>query len=308
MNIDLSIVGWSALSVVAGIAYGLLIGGTIRIVMARIQSRIGPPIWQPFIDLAKVFFQRTSIRHGMMFYLAPAFRMAGGVGVFLVIPIVVGVPGLSGFSFTGDLLLIIYFMFFGCLGMALGAGESGHPHAALAVSRGLSQMSSYELPFSLAVIALVAQTGTFSIGGIVEAQAGGVSNWFIFANPFAAIAGFLAFLGMQMYSPFDIVLAPQEIPIGPPTEYNSAFLSLMMAGRSIFGVAKAALYMNLFLGGASSILDALIKIFAIYLWAVFVGAVFPRFRTEQSVRFFITWPALAGVVGIILAIVMRSNG
>ena len=50
----------------------------------------------------------------------------------------------------------------------------------------------------------------------------------------ALAAGLLAFLGMQMYSPFDIVLAPQEIPIGPPTEYNSTFLGLMMSGRAIF--------------------------------------------------------------------------
>ncbi len=308
MNIDPLVVVWSALSAFGGLLYGLLIGGVIRVVMARIQSRVGPPVWQPYIDLAKLLFQRTSVRHGAMFYLAPVFRIVGGIGVYLIVPIVVGVPGLSGFSFNGDLLLIIYFMFFGCLGMALGAGESGHPHATLAVSRGLSQMSAYELPFSLAVIALVAQAGTFSIGGLVAAQAGGVMNWYLFANPFAAAAGLLAFLGMQMYSPFDIVLAPQEIPIGPPPEYNSSFLVLLMSGRALFGVAKAALYMNLFLGGARRVPEALIKIFVIYLWAVFVGAVFPRFRTEQSIRFFLGWPAWLGLAGIVFAIVLRAKG
>jgi NADH-quinone oxidoreductase subunit H len=307
MSIDPAVIGWSALSVFAGLLYGLLIGGTIRIVMARIQSRIGPPIWQPYVDLLKVLFQRTSIRHGAMFYLAPVFRIVGGIGIYLLVPIVVGVPALSGFSFNGDLLLIIYFMFFGCLGMALGAGESGHPHAVLAVSRGLSQMSSYELPFSLAVIALAAQAGTLSISGIVAEQAGGMGNWFIFANPLAAAAGLLAFLGMQMYSPFDIVLAPQEIPIGPPTEYNSGFLFLMMSGRALFGVAKSALYMNLFFGGARSVPEALLKIFLIYLWPVIVGAVFPRFRAEQSVRFFLGWPTVLGLAGIALAVVLRAN-
>jgi len=308
MNIDLAVIGWSALSVLGAVLYGFLIGGTIRIVMARIQSRIGPPIWQPYVDLLKLLFQRTSIRHGAMFYLAPVFRIVGGIGIYLLVPIVVGVPGLEGFSFNGDVLLIVYFMFFGCLGMALGAGESGHPHAVIAVSRGLSQMSSYELPFSLALIALVAQAGTFSVSGLVAAQAGGVGNWFLFANPLAGAAGLLAFLGMQMYSPFDIVLAPQEIPIGPPTEYNSSFLYLMMSGRAIFGVAKAALYMNLFLGGARSVPEALVKIFLVYLWSVFVGAVFPRFRAEQSVRFFLSWPTWLGVAGIVFAVVMRMNG
>ncbi len=308
LSIDPMVVVWSALSVFGGLLYGFFIGGTIRIVMARIQSRIGPPIWQPYIDQAKLLFQRTSVRHGAMFYLAPVFRIVGGIGVYLLVPIVVGRPGLEGFSFNGDLLLVIYFMFFGCLGMALGAGESGHPHSVIAVSRGLSQMSAYELPFSLAVIALVAQAGTFSVGGIVAQQAGGVADWYLFANPFAAAAAFLAFLGMQMYSPFDIVLAPQEIPIGPPTEYNSSFLFLMMSGRALFGVAKAALYMNLFLGGAASVPEALVKIFVVYFWSVFVGSVFPRFRTEQSIRFFLGWPTWLGVAGIVFAIVLRTRG
>jgi len=304
-DLDIGYLGLCALSVIGAIAYGLLIGGIIRKVMARIQSRIGPPVWQPYLDVAKLFFQRTSIRHGMMFYLAPVFRTVGGIGIYLLIPIVAGMPGLAGFSFNGDVLLVIYFMFFGCLGMALGAGESGHPHAIIAVSRGLSQMSSYELPFSLALIALVAQVGTFSISGIIEAQAGGIGNWYLFMNPLAGVAGLLSFLGMQMYSPFNIVLAPQEIPIGPPTEYNSTFLGLMMSGRAIFGVAKSALFMNLFLGGATSIPEAMIKIFVVYMWAVFVGAVFPRFRAEQSVRFFLRWPTWFGLAGIALAMVLK---
>ncbi len=277
--------------------------------MARIQSRIGPPIWQPYIDQPKLLFQRTSIRHGAMFYLAPVFRIVGGIGIYLLVPIVAGVPGLSGFSFNGDLLLVIYFMFFGCLGMALGAGESGHPHAVIAVSRGLSQMSSYELPFSLSVIALVAQAGTFSIGGLVAAQAGGVGNWFLFANPFAAAAGLLAFLGMQMYSPFDIVLAPQEIPIGPPTEYNSQLpLSddvgegalRRRQGRSLHEpVPRGRTSVP---GGAHQDLRGLLS------GPVFVGAVFPRFRAEQSVRFFLGWPTWLGLAGIVFAIVLRANG
>ncbi len=308
LNLDIGTIGLSVLSVIGGIAYGLLIGGVIRKVMARIQSRIGPPVWQPYLDVLKQFFLRTSVRHGMMFYLAPVFRTVGGIGLYLLIPIVAGVPGLEGFSFNGDVLLVIYFMFFGCLGMALGAGESGHPHAIIAVSRGLSQMSSYELPFSLALIALVAQAGTFSISGIVEAQAGGVGNWYLFVNPIAAVAAFISFLGMQMYSPFDVVLAPQEIPIGPPTEYNSTFLGLMMSGRAIFGVAKSALFMNLFLGGATSIPEAMIKIFLVYMWAVFVGAVFPRFRVEQSVRFFLGWPMWIGLAGIAFAMLVKSIG
>jgi len=295
--------GWSLVGVVAAIAYGLTIGGLIRKVMARIQGRIGPPVWQPFIDLGKVIFQRTATQHGVMFYLAPIFRAGGGMGLYLLVPVIIGVPALENFSFNGDLLLVMYFIFFGSLGMALGAAEAGHPHAPIGISRGLSQMTAYELPFALAMVALAAQVHSFSIREIVIAQQGSVLHWNLFANPLAAAAAFLAFLGMNMYSPFNIVGAPQEIPVGPPTEYNSKFLSLMMSGRAILAVAKIVLFMDLFLGGAHSLLEVFAKTLVIYFWSVFVGAVFPRFRTEQSIRFFLGWPTVAGLAGVLLVLV-----
>ncbi len=293
---------WSIVGVFGALAYGLAIGGVIRKVMARIQGRIGPPVWQPYIDLGKNLSLRTATHHGVMSFIAPIFRAAGGIGVFLLVPVVIGVPALENFSFSGDLLMVMYFIFFGSLGMALGAAEAGHPHSPIGISRGLAQMSSYELPFALAVVALAAQAGSFSIREIILAQQGGWLHWNLFANPLAAAAAFLAFLGMNMYAPFNIVGAPQEIPVGPPTEFNSQFLSLLMVGRATFAVAKIVLYMDLFLGGARSLPEAFVKTFLIYFWSIFVGAVFPRFRTEQSIRFFLGWPTIAGIAGVLLVI------
>jgi len=296
---------WSLVGVAGALAYGLAISGVIRKVMARIQGRIGPPLWQPYLDLGKNLSLRTATHHGVMSFIAPIFRAGGGIGLYLLIPVVVGVPALENFSFSGDLLLAMYFMFFGSLGMALGAAEAGHPHSPIGISRGLSQMTAYELPFALAVVALVARTGSFSIHEIVAAQQGGWLHWNLVQNPLAATAAFLAFLGMNMYAPFNIVGAPQEIPVGPPTEFNSQFLSLLMVGRATFTVAKMVLYMDLFLGGATSLGEAFVKTFLIYFWSVFVGAVFPRFRTEQAIRFFLGWPTVAGVAGVVFVMLTR---
>ena len=152
----------------------------------------------------------------------------------------------------------------------------------------------------LAVVALAASAGSFDIGSIVRAQAGGVLHWNLFAHPFAAIAAFIALLGMNGYSPFDIVGAPQEIPAGPMTEYHSGYITVLGTGRAIFAIAKMVLFYDLFLGGASNIPIAILKVFIIYLWTVIVGAVFPRFRTDQSVRFFLAWPTAAGILAVVL--------
>jgi len=79
----------------------------------------------------------------------------------------------------------------------------------------------------------------------------------------------------------------------------------MMLGRASFAIAKTVLFMDLFLGGARTVPEALAKIFVIYFWTVFVGAVFPRFRTEQSIRFFLGWPTVAGVLAVVVTAVTR---
>lgn len=319
-------IGGAVLSLFIFTTYGFFLAGSMAQIRARVQGRIGQPVYQPIIDVVKNNAKRTAIHHGAMFFLGPVFRLAGGLGTFLFIPVVLGAPLLQNFSFSGDAILVMYFIFFGQLGMALGAGQSGHPYSPVGVSRGLAQMTAFEVPFTLSVLALALSHNTLSITTIVAAQQGGILNWTLFTNPLAVIAAVIAFLGMSMGNPFSIVIAPQEIPIGPPTEYHSNMLGMLQTNRAIFNAAKLVLYVNLFFGGASAtggalygLFDAIIpvvppwlggvlgvvtmviKTFILYFVTVFVGVSFPRFRTEQSIRFFLFIPTLIGLAGLLVA-------
>ncbi|MGD9299016.1 MAG: NADH-quinone oxidoreductase subunit H [Thiohalocapsa sp.] len=280
--------------------YGFLLTAFMAKVAARVGRRHGIPVWQNYLDLIKNYGLRSSITHGVMYYLGPVFRLTGGVGLLLFVPTIYGTEMFSNMSFAGDLILALYFVFFGSLGMALGAGESGHPYSAIGVTRGLSQVTAAELPFALAVYAVAVQYQTLSVTEIVAAQQGGMLNWTLFTNPIAVAAAMLSFLGTMMRPPFDVVLAPQEIPIGPPTEYHSSYLALMQTNRAIFPIAKIVIYMNLFFGGAASWPVFFLKVLLIYLVSVFVGVAFPRFRVEQSIRWFLVWAVPLGVLAILM--------
>lgn len=280
--------------------YGLILQGIIQKIGARVGRRYGIRWYQPYIDIIKNYAKRSTITHGVMYYIAPVFRLTGGIGILFFMPVIFGSDIFSNFSFAGDLVLVLYFQFFGVLGMALGAAESGHPYSSIGVSRGLSQVTSFELPLTLGVIAIAMQYQTLNITEIVAAQQGGLLNWTIITNPFAAAAMLIAFLGAMGRSPFDVVLAPQEIPIGPPTEFHSGLLGVLQLNRAIFPVAKLILYMNLLFGGATNWGELIIKTFFIYMWSVFVGVVYPRFRVDQSVRWFLTVPLIIGIIAIIL--------
>lgn len=279
--------------------WGLIQTGIMNKIVARVGKRIGMPVYQPYLNLIKLYSKRSSITHGVMFYLGPLFRLSGGVGIFLFMPLIFGSEYWSNFSFAGDVVLILYFQFFGTLGMALGAGEGGHPYTAIGVSRGLAQWTTIELPLTLAVISIAIQYHTLSFTDIVAAQQGGITHWTMWTNPLATAAGMLAFLGAMGHSPFDLVMSPQEIPIGPPTEYHSTFLGVLRTNAAILHVVESVLFMNLFFGGATSWLELIIKTFLIYFWSVFVGVVFPRFRIEQSVSWFLKVPLILGILAII---------
>ena len=300
MDFDLKRLGFTLLGLLIVLNWGLLMSSLMRKIGARVAKRHGIRIYQPWIDLVKIYAQRSQITHGIMFYLGPVFRLGGGVGMFLFMPMLIGSEFWLNYSFQGDLVLLMYFQFFGMLGMALGAGEGGHPNSAIGISRGLSQFTTIEVPMTLAIISLAIQYDTLSLVEIVQAQQGGIQNWTMFTNPVATIAGMLSLLGALSHSPFNLVKAPNEIPIGPPTEYHGAFLGVLRTNSAILHVVEAALFMNLFFGGATNWVEFILKTFLIYFWSVFVGVVFPRFRIEQSVRWFLKIPLVFGILAIIL--------
>jgi NADH-quinone oxidoreductase subunit H len=300
MDNILTKIAFALLSIFLALNYGLLLQGVFRKIGARVGRRYGIRWYQPWIDIIKNYSKRTRISHGIMFYIAPIFRLTGGIGLLLFLPIIFGNNAFDNFSFTGDLMLVLYFQFFGTLGMALGAAEGGHPYSVMGVARGLAQVTAFELPLTLGIIAIAVQYQTLNITDIVAAQQGGILNWTLFTNPIAAVAMLLAFLGAMGRSPFDVVLAPQEIPIGPPTEFSSSLLGVLQLNRAIFPVAKLILFMNLLFGGATSWPELVLKTFLIYFWSVFVGAVFPRFRVDQSIRWYLFIPTVIGIIAILM--------
>ncbi len=300
MNFDLNKLLFTLLGLFIVLNWGLLMSVIIRKTGARVAKRIGIPWHQPWTDLVKNYAIRSQFTHGIMYYLGPVFRLSGGIGIFLFMPLIIGSSLWLNYSFQGDLVLIMYFQFFGMLGMALGAGEGGNPNSAIGISRGLSQFTTIEVPMTLAIISLAIQYQTLSIADIVAAQQGGIENWTMFTNPTATIAAMLSVLGAFGHSPFNLVKAPNEIPIGPPTEYHGKFLGVLQTNGPILHVIETVLFMNLFFGGATNWLELIIKSFLIYFWSVFVGMVFPRFRIEQSVAWFLKIPLVFGVLAIIL--------
>ncbi|HDO27671.1 MAG TPA: NADH-quinone oxidoreductase subunit H [Bacteroidetes bacterium] len=289
-------------TVIVAFVVGITYMGLSRKITARVQNRKGPPFYQNFIDALKLASKTSAIHHGFMQHVGPAFMMITSIMSVLIIPVLRGNAWFVNLNFHGDLIFILYIMVFGPLGMALGAGQTGNPNSAIGVTRGLSQMVGFEIPWVMALVALMMQYHTTSIVDLmnVQIQSG---MWLMFSSPFAFIAAVMAMLGMFRYSPFDIVGAPQELASGPMSENGGKYLFTLMSSGSIFAFAKLTLYVDLFMGGAGNLVELVIKTFALYLIPMLYGVTSPRYRTEQSIRWFWGWPTFFGFLAIIYAVV-----
>lgn len=280
---------------------GVTYGGIVRNITARVQNRFGPPPTQNLWDIIKLYSKKTTINHGVMQHLAPVFAITASITTLYFIPVLRDSKIFVNLSFSGDLIFLLYIMVFGSLGMALGVGQTGNPNAAIGVSRGLSMMVGYEIPFVLSIVAIMIQFQTTSLNELLAVQ-DKFTNWIIFQSPLAFIAGILAFLGMMGYAPFDVVIAPAEIASGPPSEFGGKYLGLMQTSGSIFTFAKLVLFTDIFLGGAGDFGTLVVKTFLLYMIPVLTGIVNPRFRTEQAIRFFWKWPTAFGILAVLVVV------
>ncbi len=312
MILTIKILG-ALLTAILAFTVGMFYGGLRRKITARVQNRVGPPVYQNFLDLIKLQAKETNIAHGFMGHLAPMWIIIAAMTVLMFIPVLHNGLWFDNLTFKGDLIFILYMLVFGSLGMALGAGQSGNPNSAIGVTRGLALMVGYEIPFVLSLVAIMIQFHTTSLQDLMQYQHE-TGRWIIMENPFAFLAALLSSLGMFRYSPFDIVGAPAELASGPVSEFGGKYLGTMMSGGAVFAFIKLVLFVDIFLGGAGNtelegilgtlagLGELLLKTFLFYMIPVFIGLVSPRFRTEQAIRFFWKWPTFLGIVAILWAL------
>jgi NADH-quinone oxidoreductase subunit H len=283
---------------IIGFTVGVFFMGLSRRIMARIHWRYGPPLIQPLLDIIKLFHQK-SISHGVIFELGLLLSLAGSIVTLLFIPI----GSICALDMSGGLLVILYLMLLAPFGIALSGGEAANPNASIGISRKMLLALSYEVPFLLALLAVMTEYNTISIVKIVELQR--ASSWGMVSLPLSAVALFLILPAMLGIRPFDVVGAPQEISSGPKVEYGGKFLALYNIERAFHEFIVIALFVNLFLGGANDPFTFFIKMLIIFVPLISVSAVFPRFRIEQAIRFCWRLPTILALIGLIIASVWR---
>jgi NADH-quinone oxidoreductase subunit H len=278
---------------------GLVLVLMMRKVRARIERRVGPPWVQPLYDILKLYNKKTQISHGVMHDLAMMMVLGGVITTVVFLP----VPGMEGLSRQGDLLTLLYLMMVPSLGMALGVGQCANPNGSIGIARALTAMVGYDIPLIIVIAGAAISYGTTSLPDIVALQQQGLESWGLVSMPLLALAGMIAMHATLGKEPFEIYVAPAEIATGPMVEMSGKYLGTLFVMQCFQLYTIGALYTVLFLGGGASWIEFLPKVFAVVFVSVAITNVFPRYKTDDMLRWLWKWPTGIALLGLALVMV-----
>ena len=191
---------------VFAIFFGLLLLGLHRKVIARIQQRPGPPVWQEILHMLKFSFKSTWIP-----------STASDTLFVAVVLIAIGIWTAAFFVvLAGGSLLILFGIYMLHKVVEHGFGlSSGSPYGKFGGVRSVISAAS-EIPLFVSVAGIAFFTKSLDITDIIDYQAShGPLLWIV---PLSAVAMYLVILSKMPFGPFSIVES-KELVSGYKTEH-----------------------------------------------------------------------------------------
>ena len=153
----------------AGLCLALAPGliGLIRWLKARMQNRRGAPVWQPYLELRKLFAKEVvvSTSTSWLFRLAPYVVFTSTLAVTVLLPILAVPLPLDG---VGDLLVVVYLLLLGTFFLALAGLDPGSAFGGMGSSREMAVAALAEPTIAMAMFALALGAGSTNLGQIVS--------------------------------------------------------------------------------------------------------------------------------------------
>ncbi|HEY3966224.1 MAG TPA: NADH-quinone oxidoreductase subunit NuoH [Planctomycetaceae bacterium] len=230
-----------------------------RKVAGRIQDRLGPTRvggkfgWlQTLADGVKLIQKEDlcpTAADRMLFRLSPYLVFVASFAAFLVLP---WSNGWVAQNLDVGIFFMLAVMSLEVIGVILAGYSSGSKWALFGGMREAAQVVSYEIPMAICALIPVTVVGTLNMVEIGRAQAGFVTNWMVFHDPFCFLAFFVYFTvatASVKRAPFDLAEAESELVAGFHTEYSGIRWSYFFMAEygSMFAVSGIAT--ALFLGG-----------------------------------------------------------
>ncbi len=272
---------WESIFLVFALPISLFLEGLRRKVIARFHNRVGPPVYQPFLDLRKLFGKGPSDSRGSdnaFFRVCPFLYFLSSFLLFLFIPFQI-------FSFSFDFILLIYITIL-CSGFYVLVGfASNSPYGIVGAMREIITMVAYEMVLAVSVFAFMLASGVTSLSAYP-------AGMHFMTAPLATIALLFVVSIETKITPFDSAEADTEIMYGYKTEFSSGSLAWMELARQVKSAFFMFFLVFLLFGPLHIIWLSIGTLAFVFLFAL-ANATTSRFRVDQVFKVFVPVLALA---------------
>ena len=230
------------------VALAPLLSGTIRRTKARLQSRRGASVWQPYHDLRKWWSRETvqSATASPVQGVAPAVVLAVTLCALLLVPTVAAAAPLPGW---GDLIAVVGLLAAARFMVALAALDSGSAFGGMGSSRDVSIAALIEPALVLALIVAAVTFGTTDLGAIAASGVASGLNLLTPAHVIAAAAFAIVVVAETGHLPVDNPDTHLELTMiheGMLLEASGRRLALYMLAAHLRQALMLALFLVVF--------------------------------------------------------------
>jgi formate hydrogenlyase subunit 4 len=274
-----------AVNIVAFLALAPLFEGVIRKITARVQSRQGPPITQPYYDILKLLGKQNLSAGNFAFRVAPMLALASILSVIAFMPLGFQPNYLTRYA---DVITIIYLLTLGGVACLLGALSSKNTYALMGSSREMITMIMVEPVLAMTFILGAVKEKSLGIDMAVFGTASGF-GWSSLIMLAAYLMALQAFVGRQ---PFDIAEAEVEILEGPFIEYSGPNYALFRYYLMLKQMFYAALFVMVFIPFVKTgvygadVLIQLALVSVVFVVIALIGSTNPRLRIDQAQKYY----------------------
>jgi len=291
------------MNIVLVLALAPLFEGILRKVTAKVQSRQGPPIWQPYYDLLKLL-GKEDIESGespTMQRFASWLSLAAILTLAVLVPMGTS-PPLSG---AADAYLLISLLTLCGVSTMLAGLAAGSTYSLVGMSREMMSLMTLEPLLAVAVVVSMVHTRSMRLDAVLNGSA--------YVQAGLPLAGILM-LGVAIFAfqaligrlPFDIAEAETELMEGSMVEYSGPKLALFKFTQMAKLVVYGALLVSIFAPWGSglpaplNLLALLAKLLLLVLVVTLVAATHARYRIDQAIRYY------GGLLGLSLVALLLA--
>jgi formate hydrogenlyase subunit 4 len=302
----ITMLGGTALNAMMVLLAAPFLQGVLRKITARIQSRQGPPLLQPYFDLLKLL-GKEDIESGE----SPRMQRFAG---YLSLGVILAVAGMLPMGFAapmngvGDSFLLIYLLTLCGISTLLAGLAAGSTYSLVGISREMMCMVTLEPLLTIGLLIGAMHCHSFRLDTVLRGSMylGTGVSWSGLVMLAVILLSFQAFVQRV---PFDTSEAETELMEGPLMEYSGPKLALFQYAQMAKLVIYSGLFAALFLPWGAALPFPLgwllfwAKVFGLLLLVTVVAATHARYRIDQAIRYF------AGLLAVsLVALVLASYG